>query len=255
MFTTTTSSCFSGANVVAAVGPSILNCNFVDIKAEVTVLVAAGVDFIHLDVMDGNFVDDITFGPAFVRGLVAAFPGVKFEVHMMVARPMVLVKAMAEAGAVRYIFHYEVTKESRGGGGESGDNHNNNSSSSSVTELVEAIHSFKMEASIALNPATPVETVLPFLPQLDAVLVMTVVPGLGGQKFIGDMLQKVATIRGDFPRMDIELDGGVCLEVIEAAGAAGANRVVVGTALLRSTSKAEDVTIMRRALFSANFAS
>ncbi|KAH9390820.1 hypothetical protein TYRP_006404 [Tyrophagus putrescentiae] len=252
MSTTTTSSCCSGANVVAAVGPSILNCNFVDIKAEVAVLVAAGVDFIHLDVMDGNFVDDITFGPAFVRGLVAAFPSVKFEVHMMVARPMVLVKAMAEAGAVRYIFHYEVTKEGRGG--ESGDNHNNNNSSS-VTELVETIHSFKMEASIALNPATPVETVLPFLPQLDAVLVMTVVPGLGGQKFIGDMLQKVATIRGDFPRMDIELDGGVCLEVIEAANRAGANRVVVGTALLRSTTKAEDVTTMRRALFSANSAS
>ena len=217
-------------------------------------MVAAGVNFIHLDVMDGNFVDDITFGPAFVRGLVAAFPGVKFEVHMMVARPMVLVKAMAEAGAVRYIFHYEVTKEGRGGG-EGGDSNNPNNSSSSVTELVEAIHSFKMEASIALNPATPVETVLPFLPQLDAVLVMTVVPGLGGQKFIGDMLQKVATIREGFPRMDIELDGGVCLEVIEAAGAAGANRVVVGTALLRSTSKAEDVTTMRRALFSANSAS
>lgn len=235
-------SCCSGAKnnvVISAVGPSILNCNFANIKAEVATLVEAEVDFVHLDVMDGHFVPDITFGPSFVQALVEAFPTQKFEVHMMVSgRPVMgFVKPMAEAGVCRYIFHYEATKEG-------GDKEN-----SAVSEIIEAIHGQKMEASIALNPDTSVEKVIRYLPLLESVLVMTVVPGLGGQKFITSMLEKVTTIRTFFPAMDIELDGGVCLEVIENAGKAGANRVVVGTALLRSVTKAEDVTKMRKALY------
>lgn len=160
----------------------------------------------------------------------------------MVQYPMKLIKPMADAGVHRYIFHYEVTKE--GGeidklvGGEF-----------TVKQIVDAIIGAKMEPSLALNPATPVSSVLPYLDQVVSVLVMTVVPGLGGQAFMGEMMEKVATIRKQFPLMDIELDGGVGPKVIEICGKAGANRVVVGTALLRSTTKREDVIYMRKALF------
>lgn len=155
---------------------------------------------------------------------------------MMVQYPMKLIKPMADAGVDRYIFHYEVTKDNQNG-------------DFSVAELTTTIHDSKMEAAIAINPVTPAEKILPFLGQVEAALVMTVVPGLGGQKFMADMMAKVALIRAQFPNLDIELDGGVGPAVIELCGRSGANRVVVGTALLRSTNKPEDVLFMRKALF------
>ncbi len=163
---------------------------------------------------------------------------------MMVTRPMQLIGPMAAAGVHRYIFHYEVTKEGaetaepRFSGGEF-----------SVKQLVDAIRTARMEPLLALNPATPVTAILPLLHLVPAVLVMTVVPGLGGQAFMAEMMAKVEAIRARFPSMDIELDGGVSRKVIELCGRSGANRVVVGTALIRSTTKSEDVVEMRKALF------
>lgn len=161
---------------------------------------------------------------------------------MMVQYPMKLVKPMAAAGVHRYIFHYEVTKEG-------GENDNLVGGEFTVKQIVNSISESKMEAALALNPATPVSSVLPYLDQVVSVLVMTVVPGLGGQAFMGEMMKKVSIIRKQFPLMDIELDGGVGPKVIDLCGSAGANRVVVGTALLRSTTKSEDVIYMRKALF------
>ena len=155
---------------------------------------------------------------------------------MMVKHPMKLIKPMADAGVDRYIFHYEVTKDALGG-------------DHSVNEFSISIHDSKMEAAIAINPATPVEKILGYLKQLESVLVMTVVPGLGGQKFMTDMMDKVALIHTQFPDMDIELDGGVAPANIELCGKSGANRVVVGTALIRSANKSEDVILMRKSLF------
>lgn len=165
---------------------------------------------------------------------------------MMVTRPMQLIGPMAAAGVHRYIFHYEVTKEGaqsepRFSGGEF-----------SVKQLVDAIRTARMEPSLALNPATPVTAILPLLHLVPAVLVMTVVPGLGGQAFMAEMMDKVTAIRSRHPSIDIELDGGVSRKVIELCGRSGANRVVVGTALIRSTTKSEDVVAMRKALFPVN---
>lgn len=213
-----------------------MNCNFVKIREEVAELVASGIDFVHLDVMDGNFVDDITFGPSFVRSLVQEFPGVQFEVHMMVNRPFKFIEPMANAGVHRYIFHYEVTSENQNG-------------SYSVKQLADEIHNKQMEAAIAINPATEVEVLLPHVSLVESVLIMTVVPGLGGQKFMVSMMDKVSLLRAKHPELDIELDGGVAPTNTAVCGQAGANRIVVGTALLRSNKKPEDVKIMRNELF------
>jgi len=156
---------------------------------------------------------------------------------MMVQHPMKFIKPMSDAGVDRYIFHYEVTKDNEGKGDYS------------VNELTIAVHGNKMEAAIAINPATPVETILSYVDQLESVLIMTVVPGLGGQKFMQNMMAKVQHLRKQFPDVDIELDGGVGPSNIEVCGQAGANRVVCGTALLRSQQKAQDVIAMRKALF------
>lgn len=225
-------------SVKSAVGLSILNCNFVDIKRQLAELIESGIDFIHLDVMDGNFVDDITFGPAFVKSLIDEFPGQKWEVHMMVNRPNQFIKPMSNAGVHRYIFHYEVTTDFDGKSGQY-----------STNQLIDTIHDHRMEASVAINPSTPVEPILKYLDQVESVLIMTVVPGLGGQRFDHTMMAKVETIRSNRPKMDIELDGGVGPNVVELCGKSGANRIVCGTALLRSTQKSADVLQMRRSLF------
>lgn len=222
----------------SSVGFSILNCNFVNIRNEVGALVAAGIDFIHLDVMDGCFVDNITFGPDFVRSLIAEFPGQKFEVHMMVTHPEKFIIPMAKAGAQRYIFHYEVTQEALAG-----------SAAHSVNVLIDSIKQNKMEAALAINPDTPIEKVYPYLALVHSILIMTVFPGKGGQKFMADMMDKVKVLRLKSPNMDIELDGGVAPENTDLCGRSGANRAVVGTALLRSTNRTTDIVKMRTELF------
>ncbi|KAH9425742.1 hypothetical protein DERP_004960 [Dermatophagoides pteronyssinus] len=226
--------------VHAAVGASILNCNFIRIREELKKLVDAGIDFVHLDVMDGNFVDDITFGPSFVRNLILDFPEITFEVHMMVEHPMKFIEPMAMAGVSRYIFHYEVTKNS------------SPDYKYSVEEIIDSIRSSKMEVALAINPDTPVQVVEPFLCLVDSILIMTVRPGLGGQKFMANMMPKVQHLRSlkQSTMADIELDGGVSPDNTDICGKAGANRIVCGSALLRSTKKSEDILKMRRDLYS-----
>ncbi|OTF74811.1 ribulose-phosphate 3-epimerase-like protein, partial [Euroglyphus maynei] len=171
--------------VHAKIGASILNCNFIRIRDELKELIDAGIDFVHLDVMDGNFVDDITFGPSFVLNLIRDFPGITFEVHMMVEHPMKFISSMAKAGVSRYIFHYEVTKN--------------------------MYPEYKYSVSLAINPDTSVQVVEPFLNLVDSILIMTVRPGLGGQKFMANMMHKVQHLRSlkQSEMIDIELDGGV----------------------------------------------
>ncbi|UXI17275.1 hypothetical protein NH340_JMT03218 [Sarcoptes scabiei] len=218
------------------VGVSILNCNFVEIKTELKILIESGIDFVHLDVMDGNFVDDITFGPSFVRDLIKEFPNIIFEVHMMVKHPHKFIDSMANAGVHRFIFHFEAT------------NNCYNHYSHSVEKLIESIRSSRMEVALAINPETDVKRIFEFVPSIDCALIMTVHPGRGGQKFIPEMMSKCLELSKRFPNLDIEVDGGVGPKNSEICGRSCVTRIVSGSALVNSERKSSDVIQMRNCL-------
>lgn len=158
----------------ALIGPSVLACDMSNLAAESVRVLEAGADFLHLDVMDGHFVPNLTFGAPIISSLRKNVPHAVFDVHLMVSNPERWVDDMALAGANIFTFHEEVDL-----------------TETEKHTLIAAIKAKNMKAGISLKPKTPVERILPFLDELDLVLVMTVEPGFGGQKFMADMMPKV----------------------------------------------------------------
>jgi ribulose-phosphate 3-epimerase len=197
------------------IAPSVLSFNHADLRAPVAELIQAGADLIHIDVMDGQFVPPITIGDGVVRGLQGLGDAL-FEAHLMTLTPERHFDAFIQAGCKRIIFHQEVSPHAH--------------------RLAQSLRERGVQAGIALNPGTSTADVEGLLDVVDLVLVMTVNPGWGGQEFIGSALRKVERIRSLNSHVEIEVDGGINLETLPVAKAAGANLFVAGSFLTKGPS-------------------
>jgi ribulose-phosphate 3-epimerase len=196
--------------------PSIIASDFTHIADEVATIEAAGADWIHVDVMDGHFVPDITIGPLFVRSLrrVANLP---LDAHLMISEPEKYIPAFAEAGVNNITVHVETCPD--------------------LPKVIAQIKSYGCAAGVTLNPATPASAIDHVLPLVDLVLVMSVVPGFSGQKFMPEMISKVEEIRTKLDVLrssaHLEVDGGINAETLPLMKRAGANVFVTGNAAFK----------------------
>ena len=198
------------------IAPSVLAADFTRLGEEINRVSKA--DYIHLDIMDGHFVPNISFGHELVAAL-RPLSSVPFDVHLMMDHPLFYIPSVVRAGADLITFHVECAD--------------------SISETIDAIHQGGAKAGLVLNPGTPVETLWPWLDRIDMVLVMTVEPGFGGQKFMPAMMDKVRAIKERAPQMLIEVDGGVNDATIPQCVEAGVDICVAGTGVFRAENAEE----------------
>ena len=196
--------------------PSLLSIDFNHIERNAKVLDEAGVKWFHLDVMDGTFVRNISFGPPVIK-CIRKVTDSFFDVHLMINEPIRYIDAFADAGADMLTVHYEACKD--------------------LQETIDAVKAAGMKVGIAVNPETPVHWLEYYINQVDMVLIMSVNPGFGGQKLIPECLDKVAVIRKMITdrglTTDLEVDGGIHLDNVALALDAGANVIVAGSAVFK----------------------
>lgn len=205
--------------------PSLLAADFGRLADEILRAEASGADALHLDIMDPHFVPNLSFGPDVVALSRRTAPGFYRNAHLMMSRPDLYLEKFAAAGAQTIQIHVEADCDLH-------------------VELAR-IRALGVKPAIVLNPETPVERIAPYLGEVDEVLVMTVHPGYGGQKFIADCLPKVSWVRERYPSLDIMVDGGVNGDTAEESVKAGANQLVAGSYLFRQSDMAAAVADMR----------
>ena len=192
------------------VAPSLLAADFAHLASEVEKVEKGGCDMLHIDVMDGHFVPNITVGPFIVKA-IRRITKLPLDVHLMIDRPEKYIESFVEAGANHITFHAEACFGNMG-------------------EVIEIIHSHHISCGVSLRPATPLSRIKEHLFDVDLVLLMTVNPGFGGQSFMPEVLGKIKELRAEFDR-DIEVDGGINKDTARQTVEAGANVLVAGTAI------------------------
>ena len=197
------------------ISPSILSADFANLERDIKRVEQAGADWLHVDVMDGHFVPNITIGVPVVKSIkqVASIP---LDVHLMIENPEKYIEAFANAGADILTFHYEAAKNN-------------------VKEIISLIKSCNVKAGLSIKPNTPPEKIFDYLPLLDLILIMTVEPGFGGQKFMPDCAGKIPEIKKNASEeLIIQVDGGINAETAKVCTQYGANSLVAGNYIYKS---------------------
>ena len=197
------------------IAPSVLNANFLNLQSELTAIENGGAGLVHLDIMDGHFVPNISFGPG-ISGLIGKATKLPLDCHLMIDNPELFVDEFVKIGARSVTVQAESTIH--------------------LDRLLNRIRELGAKPAVSINPATPIENIKWVLDSVDMVLVMSVNPGFGGQSLIPYCLDKIRALREMKPELDIEIDGGIKLDNILEAKKAGANIFVVGSAIFKTNS-------------------
>ena len=212
------------------IAPSILSADFMNLQRDIAMIERGGAGYVHVDVMDGHFVPNITFGAPVIKW-VRPYTDKPFDVHLMISDPLKYIDDFADAGADIITFHVECDSD--------------------IDATIEKIKARGVQAGLVIKPKTPAEAVFPYLDKLSLVLVMTVEPGFGGQSFMADMLPKVGAIKEECKRRGLDLlieaDGGIGEATVKQAAEAGVDVCVAGTAVFKANDPAAAISALQAA--------